>query len=124
VLLIALLGLPLGGTDGYLLGKSSAPDFPYVADDVLERAKIDAAQAQMKVIANACDEYRLNHTEPPKDLKVLLQPDPAQGGAPYLRKESDIIDPWGHPYGYEYKDAEGPIIRCKTADGKVIKYPR
>jgi hypothetical protein len=86
----------------------------------VDQSKSNVARAQMKVIENACEVYRLNHTTLPPNLQTLLQPDPENGGAAYFRDPQAIIDPWGNPYLYEADDALGPTIGCKTPEGKII----
>jgi general secretion pathway protein G len=92
----------------------------YYLFGALERGKIDAAKAQIKVIENAVEIYRLAHTVPPQNLQILLQPDAANDGAPYFKEEKAIVDPWGNIYLYEYQDAMGPTIGFKTPNGQVI----
>jgi general secretion pathway protein G len=68
------------------------------------RAKTAAAKAGITSIANSVHTYLLDVgvQEPDDnfDLEVLLAPPDAGGGSngPYLSKESDLLDPWKHPY--------------------------
>jgi general secretion pathway protein G len=108
ILIVVAIIVVVAGIGGYYLFGS------------LEKGKIDAAKAQLKVIATACDEYRLSWGYPPQSLQVLLQGDPHRGGAPYFGDEKPITDPWGNIYLYEYSDAMGPTLGFKTPGGQMF----
>jgi hypothetical protein len=121
VLVCLLVGLAGGVAIGYSLrGPTFLPcgSPPEIASS-LEAGKTASAKWQMKVIRAACQEYQLHHGEWPASLEVLLVPEPANDGAPYFGDVKYLADPWGHAYTYAV-DGAGPIIGCKTAEGKVI----
>ena len=64
----------------------------------LEDAKKDTTKAQVKIIAQQCDLYKLKNGDFPASLEVLVvqQPD---GSLPYLQP-GDLLDPWGHEFQY------------------------
>lgn len=76
----------------------------------LEAGKVAAAQAQIKILSNAADLYRLNHNAPPDKLEVLLKPDPVNDGAPYFKDAKALIDPWGQPFQYEPAGIKGKTV--------------
>jgi len=87
----------------------------------LDKGKADAAKAQMKALETAIEMYRLNNTNPPGSLELLLQADVNNGGVPYLKDSKAIIDPWGAMYIYNYDGPAGPTLSCRIpSNGMVI----
>jgi general secretion pathway protein G len=87
-----------------------------------EKAKINAARAQIELFATALDTFRLDVGRYPttdEGLQALRQ---KPGGldrwdGPYLRKDLPL-DPWGKPYIYRSPSAHGPYeIVSHGADG-------
>ena len=86
-------------------------------------AKTQAAQVQIRSIAQALDLYRLDQGRYPtqeQGLKALI----AQPGAvptwngPYLDRASALDDPWGKPYQYRLPGRTGPFdVLSLGADG-------
>ena len=75
------------------------------------RSKVDVAEAQMASIATSLELYYLDMGRYPDDesggLQALVEaPDdmPSWQG-PYFNNASGLVDPWGHPYGYELDEA-------------------
>jgi hypothetical protein len=85
-----------------------------------ERGKIDRAKAQMKVIDSAINLYLVKNGVPPQCLEDLLRPDPANGGAPYLKDVRAITDPWDNLFLYEPNDPQRPTIAFKTSGGQIF----
>jgi hypothetical protein len=83
----------------------------------LEQSKIEAARAQMKVLAQACAGYRLGRNRWPEKLEALLERDPCGGACYHEDGLKPITDPWGKIYGYDPDDPLGPLIFCTTRDG-------
>lgn len=81
--------------------------------ETLEKAKISAAQTQIKLLDNAVTLYRLNNNSFPQKLERLLEADPNNASQPYLKERTSLIDPWNKPYQY---DAEGPKNKGLTSD--------
>ena len=109
ILIVVAIIVVVAGIGGYYLFGS------------LEKGKMDAARAQMRVIEQAVDEYRLNHNDrPPNSLQDLLIGDPERGGAPYFKDIKYITDPWGALYLYSYENQLNPTIYCKTPGGVVL----
>ena len=87
---------------------------PVVAINVLpsqDRAMVGKAQADISVLEQAIETYRLDNLTFPDDLQALVAP-PAglarperyrQGG--YVRRLPE--DPWGNPYQYRRPSAHG-----------------
>jgi hypothetical protein len=94
----------------------------FLYGESLESGKIDAVRARMKVIAIACEEYRLSHNVWPRRLEMLIEGDPARGGSPYFADMAPLIDPWGKVYGYDPDDPQGPLLFCTTPRGQLLTH--
>jgi hypothetical protein len=90
------------------------------ADNLRERAKVDAARTQMKVLANAVLAYRFAHAKYPERLEDLLGPLPCDGAPYHTMGIEAITTPWGGLYGYAPDDPDGPMIFCTTPRGKLL----
>ncbi len=93
-----------------------------VASVQLEEAKQNAARAKAQSIQNAAQLYYLTHDEWPRNVQVLTNPDPENGGQPYLAPDA-VLDPWGKPYQIEPPEEGGarPRVWTITPDGKTIE---
>jgi len=93
----------------------------YYLFGALESGKIKASQAQMQIVEQALEAYRLNNSEPPQNLEVLLLADPANGNYPYLKEPKHIRDSWGNVFNYEYNDpVVGPILGFRSPSGQTF----
>ncbi len=88
-----------------------------------DQARITAAQADLRGLANALEMYRLDNFSYPSTEQGLMALVEAPSGFPearnwnpdgYLKKLS--ADPWGNPYVYERADANFSLF-CLGADG-------
>lgn len=63
----------------------------------------------------ATEAYARDHGGcPPATLEDLVRPDPALGGATYLRGSKLPMDPWGQPYLFEPSLGPGDGLRVFT----------
>lgn len=93
----------------------------YYLFGALEKGKEDTAKAQMKVLENVINTYRLNNGgNPPQNLQILLAADPNNANLPYLKDPKAIIDPWGRQYQYEYNDTLDPTLWVQTPNGNTL----
>jgi general secretion pathway protein G len=90
-----------------------------------EQARVTAAQTQIATFGTALDAYEVDTGSYPRGQdglqQLVIQPADVNGWrGPYLK--SDIpLDPWGHPYIYEYPGKLNPSgydIRSAGADGQ------
>jgi general secretion pathway protein G len=65
---------------------------------VMDKAKVDAARSQSKILAEAAAMYQITYGEYPASLDALTQP-MADGHKPFL-EPSALVDPWQRPYQY------------------------
>lgn len=85
-------------------------------------AKSDAAKVQVNLLAGGVEFFAIDVGHPPtteQGLRALLtQPsDVTRWRGPYLKKESQLIDPWGNPYIYEMLDGDVPyVVRSLGSD--------
>ena len=91
-----------------------------------EQARVTAAQTQIATFGTALDAYEVDTGSYPRGqgglAGLVVQPSDVVGWrGPYLK--SDIpLDPWGHPYLYEYPgkmNASGYDIRSAGPDGQA-----
>jgi general secretion pathway protein G len=79
----------------------------------LGAAKSETARLQMERIAGALDLYRLETGRYPSNqeggLRALVEQPAGVGrwNGPYLKKQEQIVDPWGQPYGYRFPGQRG-----------------
>jgi general secretion pathway protein G len=90
-----------------------------------EQARVTAAQTQISTFGTALDAFEVDTGTYPRGQDGLQQlitapSDVPNWRGPYLK--SDIpLDPWGHPYVYEYPgrvNANGYDIRSPGPDGQ------
>jgi general secretion pathway protein G len=91
-----------------------------------EQARVTAAQTQIAVFGTALDAYEVDTGSYPRGqdglTALVAQPNDVTGWrGPYLK--SDIpLDPWGHPYIYEYPGRVNPTgydLRSAGPDGQA-----
>ena len=91
-----------------------------------EQARITAAQTQIATFGTALDAFEVDTGSYPRGSDglayLLVQPADVTGWrGPYLK--SDIpLDPWGHPYVYEFPGKSNPSgydIRSAGPDGQA-----
>ncbi|RMG03463.1 MAG: type II secretion system protein GspG [Nitrospirae bacterium] len=77
----------------------------------LGKGKQSAAKAQIEMLGQALDQFRLDTGRYPttsEGLDALLQNPGVEGwDGPYLRKNKIPKDPWGHPYEYQSPGSHG-----------------
>jgi general secretion pathway protein G len=90
-----------------------------------EQARVTAAQTQISTFGTALDAFEVDTGSYPRGqdglVQLLVQPADVTGWrGPYLK--SDIpLDPWGHPYAYEFPGKLNPSgydIRSAGPDGQ------
>ena len=87
-----------------------------------EKAKVQAAQAQIELLSTALDTFRLDVGRYPTTQEGLEALRTQPGGVerwdgPYLKKDVPV-DPWGKPYVYKSPGDHGPFdILSYGADG-------
>jgi len=89
MIVIVILGLLVGLVGPRMVGKVGG-------------AKLKTAQAQIEMLATACDTFRLDMSRFPAGLEELIV-NPGEGAkwdGPYLRKSEIPRDPWGNAYEY------------------------
>ncbi len=89
MIVIVILGLLAGLVAPRLIGRIGG-------------AKQGTAQAQIEMLATACDTFRLDMGRFPTSLEELIA-NPGEGkkwDGPYLRKSEIPLDPWGNAYEY------------------------
>ncbi|SEE00021.1 general secretion pathway protein G [Rhizobiales bacterium GAS191] len=90
----------------------------------LGRAKTDTARLQLQELSTALQVYRLDAGHPPttsEGLNALLSKpaDNSNWRGPYLNKPSNLIDPWGRPFGYKSPGDHGEFdLFSFGADGQ------
>jgi general secretion pathway protein G len=68
----------------------------------LEKAKNETADAQAKLLENACKDFYMDMSEYPGDLEDLIRnPGGDKWDGPYLDPAKLPRDPWGTPYEYD-----------------------
>ncbi len=91
-----------------------------------EQARVTAAQTQISTFGTALDAYEVDTGSYPRGQdglnQLMVQPSDVTGWrGPYLK--SDIpMDPWGHPYGYEFPGKLNPSgydLRSSGPDGQA-----
>lgn len=72
--------------------------------DKIGGAKADSASAQITMLGQALDAYKLDVGKYPKTLDGLLKNDSGSKlwSGPYLKKNKIPADPWGNEYIYHY----------------------
>ncbi len=80
----------------------------------LDKAKNETADAQAKLLENACKDFYLDMSEFPDDLEDLIRnPGSDKWDGPYLDPPKIPLDPWGTPYQY---DAQNHTVKSLGKD--------
>jgi general secretion pathway protein G len=67
----------------------------------VDKGKYGAGKAQLQVLGQAIDSYALDNGMPPRQLQDLVaKPANAPNWQRPYAKPSQLLDPWGHPFGY------------------------
>jgi general secretion pathway protein G len=90
-----------------------------------EQARVTAAQTQISTFGTALDAYEVDTGSYPRGQDGLGQlvaqpPDVPNWRGPYLKSEIPL-DPWGHPYIYEFPGRINPAgydLRSMGPDGQ------
>jgi len=104
---VLVFAIVFGSIGYYYLFGGSGPD------------RIGRTRSKMMVVEQAVEAYKENHGAPPPNLETLLQPDPANGNYPYFKEPKHIRDSWGHVFGYDPADKDGPLLWFRLSDGRV-----
>ncbi len=96
MIVIVILGLLVGLVGPRMVGKVGG-------------ARQKTAQAQIEMLATACDTFRLDMSRFPETLEdLILNPgEEKKWDGPYLRKSEIPLDPWDHAYEYRAPGEEG-----------------
>ncbi len=78
----------------------------------LGRAKIQTAKLQVNALSHAVEEFHLDAGRFPttaEGLKALIAapPNTTSWDGPYVEKQENLIDPWGHAYLYRFPGEHG-----------------
>lgn len=97
---------------------------PRVVENVGE-SKVGATEAQILLLENAVQQFRLDMGRPPTEeegLEVLLtEPtgdNAEQWDGPYLQRDSLPKDGWGNAFEYTFDEHDRFVIRSLGADGR------
>ncbi len=76
------------------------------------KAKTQSAQIQIENIGTALEMYYMENGSYPSasaGLRALVEatPEAPRWNGPYLKKAKNLLDPWGHPYQYNYPGSNG-----------------
>lgn len=108
IVVIALIAVLAAVVAPNLLGKAG-------------KAKVKSATVQVEKIGNAVELYRLETGRYPEKLDDLIdQPEGLDNwNGPYMRKHSQLLDPWGHEIVIETPGEHGSFdIISYGADGR------
>jgi general secretion pathway protein G len=74
----------------------------------VDKGKYGIGKAQLVTLSRDIESYALDNGSPPRQLEdLVVKPANAPNWqGPYL-KESELMDPWGHPFGYQYPGQHG-----------------
>ena len=88
---------------------------------IVDKGKYGAGKAQVVTLGQKVENYALDNGAPPHDLADLVaKPADAQNWQGPYAKESDLKDPWGHPFGYRYPGEHGSFdLVFYGQDGKA-----
>jgi general secretion pathway protein G len=105
-----------------VIGLIAAVAVPQVMK-LLGSAKHKAAKIQIETLSNSLNAYQLDMGSYPttaEGLKVLWKNDDAPDWAgPYVRREKQLVDPWGRPFVYAAPGKTGAYdLITLGADGR------
>ncbi|MEY2150216.1 MULTISPECIES: type II secretion system major pseudopilin GspG [Rhodanobacter] len=74
----------------------------------VDKGKYGAGKAQLTTLGQDIDSYSLDNGSPPQSLDALVtKPANAPNWQGPYAKESQLKDPWGHAFGYQYPGQHG-----------------
>lgn len=74
----------------------------------VDKGKYGAGKAQLTTLSQKIENYALDNGSPPAQLKDLVaKPANAPNWQGPYAKPSDLVDPWGHAFGYKYPGEHG-----------------
>jgi len=74
----------------------------------VDKGKYGAGKAQLMTLSQKIENYALDNGSPPQQLDDLMtKPANATNWQGPYAKESELKDPWGHPFGYQYPGQHG-----------------
>ncbi|SEI53265.1 type II secretion system major pseudopilin GspG [Pseudomonas sp. NFR16] len=74
----------------------------------VDKGKYGAGKAQLASLSMKIESYGLDVGSPPANLQALVtKPANATGWAGPYAKQSDLKDPFGHPFGYRFPGEHG-----------------
>ena len=74
----------------------------------VDKGKYGAGKAQLMTLSQKIENYALDNGSPPPQLDDLMtKPANATNWQGPYAKESELKDPWGHPFGYQYPGQHG-----------------
>ncbi|MDO1528944.1 type II secretion system major pseudopilin GspG [Fulvimonas sp. R45] len=74
----------------------------------VDKGKYGAGKAQLTTLGQDIDSYALDNGAPPRQLADLLtKPASAPNWQGPYAKASQLKDPWGHDFGYQYPGEHG-----------------
>jgi general secretion pathway protein G len=74
----------------------------------VDKGKYGAGKAQLMTLNQKIENYALDNGAPPQQLEGLaVKPANAPNWQGPYAKESDLKDPWGHAFGYQYPGQNG-----------------
>ncbi len=91
-----------------------------------DKARVQAARTSFSQLETALERYKLDSGRYPAEEEGLLalvnapEGDDGSWGGPYMRKVTDIRDPWGNDYVYASPASDGSDYEliCLGADGE------
>jgi general secretion pathway protein G len=94
---------------------------------VFSGAQASAAKTQVSELEKMVEAYHFDVGIYPSSLDALLQPPGDVGSSgkwngPYVKKQQNLVDPWGKPLQYSCPGSHGQEfdIWTEAPDGKVI----
>ncbi len=74
----------------------------------VDKGKYGAGKAQLMTLSQKAENYALdNGTPPPKLEDLVTKPADAPNWQGPYAKQSDLLDPWRHAFGYQYPGQNG-----------------
>ena len=74
----------------------------------VDKGKYGAGKAQLLTLSQKAENYALDNGTPPQQLEdLVVKPANAPNWQGPYAKESDLLDPWRHTFGYQYPGQNG-----------------
>jgi general secretion pathway protein G len=74
----------------------------------VDKGKYGAGKAQLTTLSQKIENYALDNGAPPPQLEdLVVKPANATNWQGPYAKESELKDPWGHAFGYQYPGQHG-----------------